>query len=411
MPQYYLTITRDRPDTALKDRCYQNASEKGRFWLDLARRFRPQTMAARNGLWTTPWPMTVHPRLAMPAYDPNFQKSFADISDQRALEIRGLIRGGKRVALLYSGGIDSTVCAVAMLKNLDREELKSVAFCCNINSAAENPVLFDRYIKNRVALLDSNRMKYNDLIAQGYHPITADTGDDIFGTEQATQFYFSYWRLVDEVPGPGRAELVRCGDDPKLMELPYGKFVDLLIPFLSPDFDFGGALDGQNRRVGRWLYEKIVHNIATADVPIYSLHDFFWWIIFNLRYTHCALRGPLFYYSGTDIRQAITDYLINWYNTPDYQFWSMANNNNGQKICKPAATHYKWAARNYIYDFDGNEWYFKYKIKSISLYGLLQNNFDAFKMMFALDSDYQLHWLTDRKVQDEFQHGLQSFAG
>jgi hypothetical protein len=66
-------------------------------------------------------------------------------------------------------------------------------------------------------------------------------------------------------------------------------------------------------------------------VSIYSLHDFFWWIIFNLRYSHCALRGPLFYYSGTEIREAIADYLINWYKTSDYQLWSMGNNNNGQK--------------------------------------------------------------------------------
>jgi hypothetical protein len=411
MSPFYITITRERPDLGLWKRFYRVASDKGRFWLDLAKRFRPNTLTARKGIWNTPWPMAVHPQLAMPAYDPDFKRTFGEVSDQRALEIRDLIRQGRRLALFYSGGIDSTVCAVAMLKNLSSEEMKEVTFCCNINSATENPVFFDRHLHNKVTLLDSTRTQYSDLIAMGYYPITADTGDDIFGTEQATQFYFSYAQLVDQLAGPGRARLSALQDDPRLMERPYKQFADLLIPFLSPGFDFGVAAETYSRDIGEWLYDKIIHNIETQEVPIYSLHDFFWWIIFNLRYTHCALRGPLFYSSAEGIKAAITTYLINWFNTADYQRWSMANNNNGQKICRPTATHYKWAARNYIYDFDRNDWYFKYKIKSVSLYGLLQNNFDAFRMMFALDCDYRLHWLSDAQVQHEFEDGLQGFQG
>jgi hypothetical protein len=413
MSTFYLTITRDQPDVQLWSKLYREVPEKARYWLHLARRFRPNTLVARCGVWAAPWPMAVHPQLQMPAYDAAFNKTFSEVSDQRALEIRELIRQGKRLALFYSGGIDSTVCAVGLLKNLNAEELREVAFCCNINSATENPVFFDKFIRNRITVIDSNRTQYSDLIAQDYYPITADTGDDIFGTEQATQFYFDYARLVNELaaPGPGRAQLRRYQDDPKLMELPYAYFVDLLIPFLSPDFRPGIRPEKYDRKIGEWLYQKIVRNIETAAFPIYSLHDFFWWIIFNLRYTHCALRGPLFYYSGQDVKTAITKYLVNWFNTADYQRWSMANNNNGQKIRRATAIHYKWAARSYIYDFDRNDWYFKYKIKSVSLYGLLQNNFDAFNMLFALDSDYRLHWLSDAAVRHEFEEGLQNFQG
>jgi len=411
MPQFYITITRDKAADAVRSQIYHRLPETGRYWLDLSRRFHPNTLTARKGRWTTPWPMVVHPQLAMPAYDPGFTGTFADISDQRACEIRDLVRQGRRVALYYSGGIDSTVCAVALLKNLTAEELKDVAFCCNINSAAENPAFFERHIRRRVTILDSNRTKYSDLIAQGYSPITADTGDDIFGTEQATQFYFSYPKLVDDLPGSSRA---RCGlqrEQPQLMEQPYAHFEDLLIPYLSPPIDPSTPSAGCDRRVGEWVYHKIVHNIATSDVPIHSLHDFFWWIIFNLRFTHCSLRGPLFYYMGTDLKGAITKHIINWFNTPNYQRWSMVNNNNGQKICKPTATHYKWAARCYIHDFDHNRWYFNYKIKSVSLYSLIQDNYDAYGMMFGLDSDYQTHWLSAAPVQRLFEEGLQNFEG
>jgi len=407
MSAFYLTIIWDRPDHYVWSEIYPALPEAGRRWLDLARRFHPNTITARKGTWHTPWPMTVHPCLAMPAYDPGFSKTFAEVTDQRAIEVRDMVRQGKPVALYYSGGIDSSVCAAALLKNLGAEELKHVAFCCSINSATENPVFFDRYIRGKITLLDSNKNQYSDVIEKGYLPITADTGDDIFGTEQATQFYFSFPTLVEALSGPARARLALLQDHPKLMELPYHHFVDLLIPYFSP---LGPAGD-KNRKVGEWFYHKLTANIATSDVPIYSLHDLFWWLIFNLRFTHCSLRGPLFYYRGEDVQDAITKHIINWFNTPDYQQWSMVNNNNGQKICKPTAMHYKWAARHYIHDFDHNEWYFNYKIKSVSLNRLIRNNRHRVENMFALDTCYHRYWLDAPDVRDVIEQGLHNFAG
>jgi hypothetical protein len=405
MTAFHLTIIWVRPDHHLWSQVYPTLPEKGRLWMDLAYRFHPNTLTARRGLWKTPWPMTVHPQLAMPAYDPKFSKTFAEVSDQRAIEVRDIIRQGKKVALYYSGGIDSTVCATALLKTLTPEELKQVAFCCSINSATENPVFFDRYIRGKMTIFDSSKNQYNDVIDKGYMPITADAGDDIFGTEQATQFYFSYARLVDKLSGAARTKLALLRDSPKLMELPYREFVDLLIPFFSP----AGTATNHSRQVGEWFYNKLTANVATSDVPIYSLHDLFWWLIFNLRFTHCSLRGPLLYFRGDDVKSAITEYIINWFNTPEYQRWSMVNNNNGQKIRKPASTHYKWAARCYIYEFDRNDWYFHYKIKSVSLNQLIRNKRDATAELFALDANYRRYWMHEPGVQGLIEDGLQSF--
>jgi hypothetical protein len=405
MNRFYLTMIWEQPEHYLWSEIYPALPEGGRRWMDLARRFHPNTITARRGTWETPWPMTVHPQLAMPAYDSGFRRTFAEVSDQRALEVRDVVRRGSRVALYYSGGIDSTVCAVALLKNLGPDELEQVALCCDTNSAAENPVFFDRYIRGKIALLDSGKNQYNDVIKKGYLPITADTGDDIFGTEQATQFYFSYPKLVEELSGPARTKLALLQDHPNLAELPYQSFVDLLIPFLSP----GDPTIDRNRQVGEWFYHKLTTNIATSDVPIYSLHDLFWWIIFNLRFTHCSLRGPLLYYQGDDVRGAITKYIINWFNTPDYQQWSMANNNNGQKIAKSSATHYKWAARCYIHEFDRNEWYFNYKIKSVSLKRLIWANRKTAENLFGLDDQYQQYWLSDPEARSVVEEGLHNF--
>lgn len=407
MTPFYITIVGNRPEQYIWSEIYPTLPTRGKLWLDLARRFHPNTLTARRGKWDTPWPTVPHPCLAMPSYDPGFDKTFTEISDQRALDIRDLIRQGRRVALYYSGGLDSTVCAVALVKNLSKEELGSVAFCLSINSATENPVFFDRFIRNNLTLIDSTRHQYSDVIRLGYAPITADTGDDIFGTEQATQFYYSYASMVARHSGSSRRRLALLEDHPKLMELPYQEFADLLIAFFSPDDPSVPA----NYQIGKWFYGKMLDNIATSDVPIYSLHDLFWWLIFNLRFTHCSLRGPLFYFKGEDVESAITKHIINWFNTPDYQRWSMANNNNGQKIRKPTASHYKWAARSYIFEFDHNEWYFNYKIKSVSLNRLLRQSLPDVLDLFALDVNYQRYWLNEPSVRELFVQGLHCFNG
>jgi hypothetical protein len=77
MTAFHLTIIWVRPDHHLWSQVYPTLPEKGRLWMDLAYRFHPNTLTARRGLWKTPWPMTVHPQLAMPAYDPKFSKTFA----------------------------------------------------------------------------------------------------------------------------------------------------------------------------------------------------------------------------------------------------------------------------------------------------------------------------------------------
>ena len=96
---------------------------------------------------------------------------------------------------------------------------------------------------------------------------------------------------------------------------------------------------------------------------IHSLHDFFWWLIFNIKYLNCAVRGSLYFNDRVEWKTAM-DRIVNWFGHNDYQLWSMVNNNNGQKIKKTQAS-YKWAAREYIYDLDKNDWYKFFKIRDV----------------------------------------------
>ncbi len=397
---YHLTIVRSR--IAHVDDLYQRLSTHGRHWVDLSLRFDASDFTARRGEWTTPWPMAQEPTYAMPDYDPSFGKSFAQVSDERALAVRDLVRStGRQIALYYSGGLDSTVAAVALLKNLTAEELRNVAICTSVDGVMENPRFYRRHLRDKIRILDSARTRYDDLIAHGHYAITADTGDSIFGTEQMTQLLFSYSELVDKLPGDARERLRKLCDNPTIGEQPYERFTDLIVSYLSIE---------QNPALGRWFYEKLVRNIQTSGVPVHSLHDFFWWFIFNVKYMHCALRAALFYYRGDDVKAAIQTNIINWYNTADYQRWSMVNNNNGQKIRNNLSTTYKWAARQYIYDYDRDDWYLNFKLKLGSFQLLLRSNNGEHRKVFGLDTDYHVHTYDDIELRRRVSRRLMVYT-
>ena len=107
-------------------------------------------------------------------------------------------------------------------------------------------------------------------------------------------------------------------------------------------------------------------------MPVVSLHDYWWWFIFNLKYVHCATRSALKYSKSGDFDKHFKA-IENWFAAPDFQRWSMVNNNNGMKIRSSLAS-YKYIQRQYICDFDKNDWYATFKTKLESLSNLFINS-------------------------------------
>lgn len=308
-----------------------------KFFMNLARRFRPSRFISRSGVWSLPFDQEVIPKLLMPRYDSSFKLTFEEVTDLRAIEIKKRVQQGEKFALFYSGGIDSTVILIALLKNLSTEEMRNIAVVASIHSIIENPNFWQDHIQDKLLVIDSNQNKYDDLILMGYTPIAGDEGDSMFGTMLGINFFNNFEIRPDD-------------------QRHFSFYEDKLIPYL-------GLKD--NEVFGEMLYRKIKLNIETSDVPIHSLNDFFWWIIFNLKYTNCATRCPLYYNNSVDFSEAVNR-TVNWYNTDEYQLWSMTNNNNGLKI-QNTIMSYKKVAKDYIWEFDKNDWYRDYKAKLESL--------------------------------------------
>ena len=384
---------------------YNQASDAGKFNINVSRRFTFNRLIPRNGEWSTPFPSQLPPGFEMPAFDSNFSLSFSEVTDQKAQEIKQLLANNPelKIGLYYSGGMDSMVVLVSLLKNLSDAELTHLTICMSMDSVVEAPAFFEKYINGKFKIIDLARgeIRYSDLYAQGYYIITADTGDAMFGTEVGTQFYYEYENYCNKLGPESRAKLTNLVNNVHSPETHFSVYADILIQY----FDLKGFPE-----FGRMYYEKLVKNIHTSTVPIYSLHDFFWWVIFNVKWMHCALRGPIFFGESENLERPINEYVINWYNTDDYQRWSMANNNNGQKIQGTTSSTYKWAARNYIRDYLGDDWYFHFKLKLASLtkLGALPDPAMAIDvgMRFGLDSDYNLLRLNDPGMSDYIGHHL-----
>lgn len=404
-PLYFSSVSFNGYYNEYWDSVHQQSGDGGKFFVDMANKLATSRFVSRNGVWSLPWEQEIIPGFEMPAYDPDFNKSFEQVSDERALEVKKRIHDGEKFAVMFSGGIDSTVVMSALIKNLTAEELKSVVVCSSSETIIENPYFWSTFIVDKFTILNSNLNKYDDLIEKGYVPITADEGDCTFGTVLGLNLYANFDYHIKDFSPQVKENLKQYKYRISDSEVHYSVFKDVLIKHLS--------VDG-NEQFGRLFYEKMEHNIKTASVPIHSLHDFFWWEIFNIKYLNCAVRGALFFNDRVEWSRAMNT-ILNWYSGHDYQRWSMKNNNNGQKIQKTHAS-YKRCAKDYIYTLDKNDWYRNFKIKIDSL-NFVTINQDVSKVppgmrpvdRTGLTGDYEMMYLADPVVQDFFRDRITKY--
>lgn len=386
----------------------QEAGSGGQFLLDLSMLYKPQRFVSRSGDWSMAWPQSIPPGFEMPEYDPSFNLSFEEITDLRAAEIKRLINEkNQKFVVMYSGGLDSTVVMSALIKNLSIEELKNVSVCANGHSMIENPIFWKKFIWNKFKIYDSAQFKYDDLIELGLRPITADEGDCIFGTMSFLELQQNYEYYLNQTSADSRNKLSGLKNKMASADVHYSEYKDLIIKHWSIP---------SNPKLGESWYEKFEKNIRTSKVPIVSLHDYYWWILFNIKWVSCAIRISVFLNDRLDYGTVINEWAVNWFASKEYQLWSMVNNNNEEKIINGPTT-YKMAARNYIYDLDKNEWYYYFKLKLGSLGPNVMYHQNVSNLpgrltpnaRFGLDSEYNLLSIDDKDVQEYILYHMSEF--
>ncbi|WP_338759695.1 hypothetical protein WAF17_12150 [Bernardetia sp. ABR2-2B] len=263
-----------------------------------------------------------------PLYD--FQKtelSFKQISLLRAKQLLTFAQEtDKRICLLWSGGIDSTVALVALIQVAqEKGNLDNLEVLLSAESINEFPNFFEQVIQSKINYTLYQPPLYPLLEDKTKIFITGEHGDQLFGSDKA-----KYYVLSEDAfkPYPN------------------------ILPFMI------GRKLGTEKHTQKML-DFLVPQIKKSPFPIDTLYDYLWWMNFSQKWQHVSLR-LISKSEGLILGQD----MIHFFSSSEFQSWSISN--HPLKIDRAWNT-YKKVAKAFIHDFFEDEEYFLYKEKEPSL--------------------------------------------
>lgn len=249
-----------------------------------------------------------------------------DLLKRRATEIRRRAdAAGKPVRLFWSGGIDSTAAACALLQTyVDAPQRLEIVY--TRESISEYRHFHRRHIAGHPSArrVSNLREALNDraILCTGEH------GDQLFGSMKAMNLRWSDLQAPwqDSFPRILRRQLRRAVR------------ADTALRYLEPQ-------------------------IRACPVPLDTLFDLLWWLNFSLKWQSVSLRLFADGFSGT---WALREQCEHFFRPEPFQLWALAN---PDKRIKDDWRSYKWPLKQEILNFTGDRRYFERKLKVPSLNG------------------------------------------
>ncbi len=258
---------------------------------------------------------------SIPEIPSRFDKSFNQISVERAQNIWKNHQQNNSVNILWSGGIDSTMAVVALL--IESPSTGILNIYCNMNSIYENKFFYIYLLKQKnVKLRNASLLPENEK----FDLITGDLGDQIFGSEMLYKInhLFGFDALSES----------------------YDKIIPKLFAARC-----GEVMGGE-------MYKRYLPIIDSCIFPIKTAFDFIWWWNFTQKWQGVKFRKQCFLNPN--------HLAVHFFDSTEYQLWSIFFHD--QKIGKKIET-YKQPAKEFIFSFDKNESYLLNKKKLGSPYG------------------------------------------
>jgi len=269
-----------------------------------------------------------------PVYDGTFTKTFDDVTDEQC-QLWLKEKTDRPWLVFWSGGIDSTVIVVSILKHTSPADRENIYIACNRASIYELPRFFYDHVQPNFKLIQTPDSSKQPL-AESYHVIDGEFADHLYTGGVG-------WELLRLMPECLTRDFRR-----------------------NPDALLNQLASRTNKNFATWYYDCMLDNINSIDIPVETYHDFYWWHFFNYHYTdvYIKIRNNTF----------ANEYSPRWFATDDYQQWAMNNNRLGTKYTLNSGDS-KLASKEYIYDFDRDEYCrtFKTKGKSIQMFSKIKS--------------------------------------
>lgn len=270
------------------------------------------------------------------------EKSFSEICAERAAFIaQKSFEENRKIQILWSGGIDSTLALVSIFRELERGgKLNHLEILLSNESVIEYPTFFRDVIEKKLNYVLFEPPIY-DFLDEKKIIVTGEHGDQLFGSDKVRHFVLTNqaFRSFEEILPVVIAR-----------KLGSTKSVDSIISFLAPQ-------------------------IEKSPVKIETLFDFLWWMNFSLKWQHVSLR---MFYEEESERFSLENNFIHFFSAKDFQAWSISNHD--LKI-KKTWKSYKYIAKECIFEFHKDENYLLNKEKEQSLKDAIISQPSIFKFI------------------------------
>ncbi|NJM09931.1 MAG: hypothetical protein HC883_03300 [Bdellovibrionaceae bacterium] len=198
-----------------------------------------------------------------------------------------------RYYISYSGGIDSTVAIVSILRTWPAEDLKKITILMSHQSIEENPTFFDQHIcqfpfRHYVLGISEQLIEENALLVSG------ELGDQLFGSDILMSACEAFGDQV-------LREDYRIAA-PKILDLVLRRRAD---------------------KAGRPIFDHFHPIVEECPFPIRTSHDFFWWYNFTQKWQHVRYRFLEMIDWNLDARYG--SHVQTFFDSVDFQLWSLEN--------------------------------------------------------------------------------------
>lgn len=296
-------------------------------------------MVDRTNTISTPFNMINE--FPLPAIE-SYTKSYYDTCMNKVVELLQRSKSeNKKLAILWSGGIDSTLIVTCFLLATTEEERRNITILVSNPSIAEYPKFFYESIVPNFNLescaIIENIWREDRIVISG------EGNDQLLGSDIIKDLI--------ALKGPGHHHN------------PLDKtIVRQLFLRLNPD----------PIKVDKVML-LLDHLMDVSPVPITTYLDYFWWINFATKW-QCVYFRTLSYVSDFVVSKGLPwlrQHYTLFFEGPEFTQWAL---NNPAAGFKDTWHSYKWQAKDIIFDYNKDADYHKNKGKFGSLMKLAYNN-------------------------------------
>ena len=258
----------------------------------------------------------------------------SEVCEKRACDLLSQFRDSGLTGLnvMWSGGIDSTLAILSLLRYWPKEDQKAIGIVLTQESIAEYPKLWYGTLRHRIKKICHGADKPYDQFMDDALLVTGELGDQCFGSD-----------IINEV-------ITMVGLDSLWAE----DYRDTMIRKIT-------VQTGDKALAGRFisLFEPIVKE---APVPIRNAIDFLWWYNFSQKWQYVKYRCSIF--SSQDRVERNCQRTHHFYDSEDFQRWAIEHH---EENFPKDWQSYKDPAKKLIVSWTGDQAYMtKVKLQSLS---------------------------------------------